>query len=695
MAATMSDENGMRSHTFFTAEPLTRPANGEVLRTPVLIVGGSTAAYAAALALGQVGQAAIWVSPTAMVGGQYTAQVVAAVADRLPESWESVAISRSQRAIRQQRRSHQPVAGRIVANPGGAWGGHLATTPIVTTEVLATAIAPYLQAKPLQLIVDADPVAVITTALPGQRRRVTGVQFCDRAAGARFTVMAAVVIEATDLGDVLALGAIESRIGQESAAETGEAVLPATAYPDCQQPFTWAAVVERTAPGAGQPISPPTHQASAWLDAAEFTATVWTRDPHQRWQAWNFLSPLGLFRYGRLARSQPQVRQVSPGDVAVIAWGITYAPDGTPTYGNDYRFGNLVGVSAEERAQQLQRARDRTLAYLHFLQTHATPDLKLRADAAGSQEGLAIAPYIREARRGIALKTIRHEELAVSHCPSPRATCYPDSVGIGRAGYIDLRRNTASGHVHLKGDAAQARPLMLPARALIPVATDGLILSSKSIGTTHITNGVYHLPTVEWAIGEASGLLAAAAISGGRTPREVVTHEVALRSLQQAMLRQGIPLYWFDDIAHDDPDFEAIHMMAIAGQVGSVPADTLHFSPQQPVPRGSAAATLVNVLKLTITTPPLPTFQDVIPGQQDAYTAIETLYLSGIADGVSRDRFAPHKPLLRSTLAKWIRKAAPIGFSAVFGNLPVEHTPLLRREWARVLYALASHLEQQ
>ncbi|NER84374.1 MAG: FAD-dependent oxidoreductase, partial [Leptolyngbya sp. SIO1D8] len=106
----------------FASHVFTEPPEGTVLQTPVLVVGGSTAAYSATLTLLQLGCSAVWVQPQTVIGGQYTTQVVAAaVGDDLPEAQEKVAISRSQRAFRQRRRSLQAMAGKSVANPGGAW----------------------------------------------------------------------------------------------------------------------------------------------------------------------------------------------------------------------------------------------------------------------------------------------------------------------------------------------------------------------------------------------------------------------------------------------------------------------------------------------------------------------------------------------------------------------------------------------
>ncbi|NER82380.1 MAG: FAD-dependent oxidoreductase [Leptolyngbya sp. SIO1D8] len=566
----------------------------------------------------------------------------------------------------------------------------MATTPVVAATAMNEAIAPYLESQQLQLIANSEPEVVLKQEVPGRRRRVVGIRFRHRHSQQRFTVMAQIVIEATDLGDLLALGGLESRVGQESLHETGEAALPTQPHPDCQQPFTWGAIVELMSPRQHQEIAIPlATETDPWRTPEDFTADVWTHASNDRWKRWSFLSPCGIFRYGRCWRSHGYQHPVLPGDVAVIAWATAQSPNLPIRYGNDYRFGSLVGVPSAVREQHLQQARDRTRAYLHFLHTHATPNCQPRGDLTWSDDGLATVPYIREARRGIAMKTIRHEEIAAQFYKSPRAACFSDSVGLGTAPFLDLRQNQAIGHVQLHPQAAQVKPFSLPVGALVPIATDGLILSSKSIGTTHITNAVYRLPTVEWAIGEASGCLAAWALKHGKNPHELITDMALLRQLQGKMTRHGIPIFSFDDVPHDDPDFEPIQMMAVMAVVGSGCEDTLQFCPEVAVSRAMVAVILVKFFNLATMTPVVPTFHDVLPGKHGAYAAVETLYSSGIAEGIGRDRFAPNLPVTRSTFAMWIRKSVPEVYATAFHKIPADATYLRRRELVRVLYKIS------
>ncbi|NEQ31094.1 MAG: FAD-dependent oxidoreductase [Leptolyngbya sp. SIO4C5] len=570
-----------QSNGVFAEAAFTQPAQGQTLNCSILVVGGSLAAYSASLTILKNNLDLCLVQPQRIVGGQFTTQALPAsddgdllrqAAGPLQLAGEQFAISKAQRQFRERLRSLQPVQNRQVSNPGGSWVSPLSVTPVVAATAMNEAIAPYLDSQKLRLIVEADPVQVLTQSPSGQPRRVTGVVFRDRRRNLTFTVKAKIVIEATDLGDLLEIGNIESRVGQEARHETGEAILPEVARPQCQQSITWDAVVEYTSLERHSAIKLPSGYGQApWLGAHEFTERFWTQDKRAGWQKWDFFSDFGIFRYRRLARRSLHEKEVLPGDVSVINWGTSKEPDRAFCCGNDYRPGRLVGVPPEVRQLHLQRSRDRTLAYLYYLQTHGLPNLKLRGDLTWTSDGLALEPYIREARRGIALTTIRHEDVALAFFPNQaRARCFDDTAGIGQYHYLDLHGNDEPGHVSPQGKDVIALPFTLPLSALIPIATEGLILSSKSLGTSHITNAAYRMHPMEWAIGEASGFLATYAIWTGHSLRQIVTETHHIRKLQGFLTRNGMPIFWFDDVAHDDPDFEAIQVMAAAGIVRSL-----------------------------------------------------------------------------------------------------------------------------
>jgi FAD dependent oxidoreductase/S-layer homology domain len=680
-----------------------RPHDGQVLQFPILIVGGSTAAYAAALGALQAGATVGLVQPQKVLGGQFTAQALPASDDaplmapkalipanlRDPnqlENGEFFCISRAQRQFRDRQRQLQPVAGRVIHNPGGSWVSHFSVTPVVAAIALNQGIEPYLQTGQLTIIPFAEPTQVLIQDREGNYRHMTGVVFQDSQNGTSFTINGDVVIEATDLGDLLELGNIESRVGQESREQTGEAILPEEPRPLCQQAFTVCAVVEKALTSSTPILAPAGYGIDPWLDPQSFPSTFWSKSP-SGWKGQAFFDEMGMFRYRRLQRSIEDSR-VHPQDVSVMNWGTSpLGPDKPQGCGNDYLFGAvLTEVSREERQQIAQRGRDRTQAYLHFLQTTAAPDLSPRGDLTWTTDGIALEPYIREARRGVALTTIRHEDVAEKFFPgAARARSFDDSVGIGQYHYLDFHPNEAPGHVDLGTDGNRSLPFTIPLGALIPLRTEGLILSAKSIGTTHITNSAYRMHPIEWAIGEAGGHLAAFALQAGVPMREVVRDRTLTRKFQGQLASYGIPFYWLNDVSHEDPDFEAIQVLTAAGIMPTENDQSLNFNPQGTVSRAVVAIALVNVLGLELTRPVQSTFRDVSP-EYFAHASIETLFAQGIVRGIGRRRFGPELSATQKQLAIMLGKAISASPAQFFAALPRSHQPLNRRELARVLY---------
>jgi hypothetical protein len=152
------------------------------------------------------------------------------------------------------------------------------------------------------------------------------------------------------------------------------------------------------------------------------------------------------------------------------------------------------------------------------------------------------------------------------------------------------------------------------------------------------------------------------------------------------MARNGIPIFWFNDVSHDDADFEAIQVLAAAGIVRSENPKNLTFRPHAPVSRAVVATALVKVLKLPTALPEQPTFDDVLPSKHWAYMPIETLFAHGMIAGVSKGRFAPDVAITREQLSFLIKRAMPEVYDKAFGRTPIDRQNLQRRELSRLLY---------
>ena len=133
------------------------------------------------------------------------------------------------------------------------------------------------------------------------------------------------------------------------------------------------------------------------------------------------------------------------------------------------------------------------------------------------------------------------------------ATVYPDSVGV--ADYmIDFHPCMALSPPEKRGNRERpgvriahggAHPAQIPLRALIPQKVDNLIVSGKSIATSHIAAAAYRVHGFEWSVGAAAGTLASFALEQRILPYQLVDNlpqqEAKLQQLRQRLERNGNP----------------------------------------------------------------------------------------------------------------------------------------------------------
>lgn len=88
-------------------------------------------------------------------------------------------------------------------------------------------------------------------------------------------------------------------------------------------------------------------------------------------------------------------------------------------------------------------------------------------------------------------------------------------------------------------------PAQIPLGSLIPQRCENLLPSSKNIGTTHISNGMYRVHPAEWNVGEAAGALAAWCTMKGRSPTAIADNAEMTEEFQLLLHNQlGFELEW-------------------------------------------------------------------------------------------------------------------------------------------------------
>jgi len=537
------------------AVPAAAPARE--IACDVLVVGGGTGGVAAALAAARRGRQVHLIEETDWIGGQLTAQGVSALDEH--DHIEAFGGTASYYALREALRGHyRPLAGaagtRPEFNPGLCWVTRVAFEPHVAVDAMMAMLRPHLDAGRVTIHLRHKSVAAETEGEP--ILTVTALDL-DRRSATRFRP--AMVIEATELGELLPLAGLPFRNGAETIAETGEPhAQPVDAKPHCVQSFTYTFGLERQPAGERHVIPRPARY-DHFRGAQPYSLTIEVHGgeiygEESGWLAYKTLETMPgtkgpLWTYRRLVAAE-QFGGRFAADRTLINWP-----------GNDYRDARITEGSALATAAALQDAKRASLGFLHWIQTEApaegdrkgAPELRLMPEIMGSIDGLSKYPYIRESRRILALTTIVEQDVSAAHQPGPRARHFPDSVGVGwypidihRAGPEDV------------GVSCRTRPFQIPLGALIPRTAPNLIAAAKTIGTTHITNGCYRLHPVEWNIGEAAGALAAFALDRGVAPQTVHAAPALLRAFQDSLLAEGVPLAWAIDVGVGHPDFAAV-----------------------------------------------------------------------------------------------------------------------------------------
>ena len=526
--------------------------------TDILIVGGGTGGVAAAMAATAMGARVVMTEPTSWLGGQFTSQAVPP--DEHP--WiERFGCTRRYRAfrdgVRTFARTYLPLTDVARAdpalNPGLGIVSRLCHEPRTALAVIDGMLAASRTRGLLETWHHVEPVVVRTDG-----DQITSVTLRHRHDGNEVEVRARIVLDATELGDLFALGNVEHVTGAESQTETGEPhAVPGDVQPRNMQGFTHCLAVglDRT-PGANHVIARPA-QYGRWREYVPPLTPAWPG----RMLAWTYSHPVdltprtpvllpeeardpatfALWTYRRVIAAANHAPDIAPEEVTIVNW-----PQ------NDFIEGSLVDVTPQAREIALEGAKQLTLSLLYWLQVEAPrpdggtgyPGLRPRGDVTGTPDGLAMSPYIRESRRLRAQATVTELHVSAACRGVARGApglgeVFPDSVGVGSY-RIDLHPSTGYDN-YIDIDSL---PFTIPLGALLPQRVRNLIAAGKTIGTTHVTNGCYRLHPVEWNVGEAAGLLAAHCLTIGSEPHAVRADPRLLADFQALCVRHGFELAW-------------------------------------------------------------------------------------------------------------------------------------------------------
>jgi hypothetical protein len=534
-------------------------ARASELDCEIAVIGGGVGGYAAALAALRNGRRVILTEETRWIGGQLTSQAVPP--DEHP--WvEQFGCTRSYRAyresVREYYRRNYPLTAQARArtelNPGNSTVSRLTHEFRVSVAVLEAALAPYVSSGQLLVLLEHVPQSAET-----DHDRVRSVAVRDTRSGITHTISAKYFLDATELGDLIALTKTECVTGAESQAQTGELHAAAQPQPSNSQSFTHCFAIDYLE-GEDDTIERP-RDYDFWRGYVPKLSPPWPGPL----LSWTYCEPTSLrpvktdfipnpqadaagdrnlWVYRRIADRANFTPGAYQSDITLVNW-----PE------NDYWGGDLVTASAEGRKELLRKAKQLSLSWLYWMQTESPlprggygwKGLDLRKDVVGTEDGLAAAPYIREARRIRAEFTVLEQHVGTEmrmtrtgkSMAEVTAEKFQDSVGVG-AYRIDLHPS-AGGTNYID---ISSLPYQIPLGALVPQRMENLLAAAKNIGTTHITNGCYRLHPTEWNIGEAAGALAAHALKLGEPARAIRNNRKLFEDLQRSLVSQGFELDW-------------------------------------------------------------------------------------------------------------------------------------------------------
>lgn len=474
----------------------------------LIIVGGGASGTAAGISAGRLGTKTLIIESTPWLGGMLTSAGVSAIDGnhRLPSG----------------------IWGEFKSELENYYGG---SDKLATGWVSNTLFEPKVGNEILKKM--ASEVRDLTVSLGSDWKRADfkngfwTVYFSKN--GKTQMVTAPLLIDATELGDVAASQGLPYRLGMDARAEIGEEFAPEQAN-DIIQDLTFVATLQDFGSGADKTIPKPAN-----YDPAEFACACAHADPTT--DNAPTLDCGKMLDYGKL-----------PNGKYMINW---------PNCGNDH-YVNLVELSPEERALEIENAKQTTLRFVYYIQHElGFKHLGLAENEYPTEDGLPMIPYHRESRRYYGLVDFTLPYVRTPYAsPSP---LYRTGVAVG---------DYTIDHHHKKNLEAPAIDFIkirvpsynVPLGSLIPANHPALILAEKSISVSNIVNGASRLQPVVLGIGHAAGVLATVALEQNKP-----LSEVSVRRVQQLLLEQNAYIMPFLDMNPAQPHFQAMQKAGAAG----------------------------------------------------------------------------------------------------------------------------------
>jgi hypothetical protein len=593
----------------------------------IVIIGGTPAGIAAAIAAGRSGKKVIIIEQSPVLGGVLSSGVIR-LDDYYVASNSGVIESFRQRvrAYHRTELANDPlVQAHLKLPPNRPWNlaEGRAWEPHTASRIFAEMIAewPSITTRFNQVAVDVERSG----------NRITGVITQDRDnhgnLGVKHTYKGKIIIDATYEADLASFAKVPFRIGREARSK--------------EEPHAGRIYTNffRSAPGRLTATILPNSSGEADDRSQAFTYRLTGKDYGRADHPFRLKEPPQDYdpsKYRWNKRTQPIIPN-RKFDLLGISWGGDLTGYGT----------RWVLSNWEERNKIEEIFRNYDLGWLYYIQTEGgSPHIGLPDDEFIDNNHVPYRLYVRQGRRIEGQYTLTegdiHKDLRGNGLRGP---LNPDSIAIGIYA-IDAHNVTgptqrnepphgegaAEGTLHLFDVTG---PYQIPYGVMVPKQHEG-ILFPVGISSTHVAMCTVRMEPVWSALGQASGTAAALALE-----HELPLKDVPVKLIQKELVRQGCALYFYTDLPGNSDAFEAVQMLSLLGamddndvhrfQRDQQASNLSHhnvkayqFRPNDPVTLGEFARMVVKGLQIPLSITAAH-FSDVRRSHQ-AFKYVETLY---------------------------------------------------------------------
>ena len=480
-------------------------------KTDVLVIGASASGIAAGIQSARMGVNTIITEPTTWLGGMITAAGVSAFDGN--HSLPSGLFGEFREAL------HKVYGGPSKVSTG--WVSNTLFEPHVGDSIFKSMV---LQTKGLTVKYQFQFLRVLKN-----NDTITGAVFVDEPSNQQITIYARQVIDATELGDVLANAGVPYSLGMEASAATGEDVHVSETN-DIVQDITYVAILKDYGMGVDKTIAKPKNYDPAEFDGACTDYYFNTANPKPNVDA------IKMLNYGKL-----------PNQKYMINW---------PNRGNDIYL-NVVEMDEANRQSELVKAKEQTLRFIYFIQHQlGFKNLGLADDEFPTHDKLPLIPYHRESRRVKGL--VRFD---VKHIAKPFESSIPlyrTGIAVGDYPIDHHHKKNIKAPQHL--DFYPVPSFNIPLGSLIPQHVSGLIIAEKSISVSNVVNGTTRLQAIAILIGQAAGTLAALSVQ-----QNLDAQAIPVRKVQLGLLNSNAYIMPYYDVSLSHNHFVAAQKIGATG----------------------------------------------------------------------------------------------------------------------------------